>query len=121
MSRIIQSDQGKRELASLRNTIIELERAVGSAQGGIGEPDWGKYKKQLDRSIVEKFEQAYKSMKIPKYEDKEIENVAGRFKAIVDQAEKISAASKDRVAAIQKELAQIENEKKRLLTTTIDE
>lgn len=121
MSKIVQSDQGKRELASLRNTILELERAVGNAQAGTGEPDWSKYKKQLDGSIVEKFEQAYKTMKIPKYEDKEVQNVAARFQAIVDQAEKISAASKQRVAAIEKEMAQIAEEKKRLLTTTIDE
>lgn len=121
LSKIIQSDQGKRELASLRNTILDLERAVGSVQGGAGGPDWSKYATQLDGSIVEKFEQAYKSMKIPKYEDKEIQQVAGRFKAIMEQAQKISAASKGRVAEIEKELGQIENEKKRLLTTTIDE
>lgn len=118
---IVQSDAGKRELASLRNTMLELERAVGSAAASSTAPDWAKYKKQLDASVVDKFEKAYGSMKIPAYEDKEIQNVAARFKAIVDQAEKISTDSKARVAVIQKELAQISEEKKRLLTTTIDE
>jgi len=118
---IVQSDAGKRELASLRNTMLELERAVGSAASSSTAPDWAKYKKQLDASIVDKFEKAYGSMKIPAYEDKETQNVAARFKAIVEQAEKISSDSKARVAVIQKELAQISEEKKRLLTTTIDE
>jgi len=120
ISKIVQSDQGKRELASLRNTMLELERAVGAAtQSGLAEPDWAKYKKQLDADIVGAFEKAYKSMKIPEYEDKEIQNVAARFQAIVDQAEKISTESKARV--IKKELEQIDIEKRRLLTTTIDE
>ena len=121
ISKIVQSDQGKRELASLRNSMLELERAVGTAAASSAVPDWAKYKKQLDGSIVEKFEKAYSSMKIPAYEDKEVQNVAARFKAIVEQAEKLSADSKARVAVIQKELEQIEAEKKRLLTTTIDE
>jgi F-type H+-transporting ATPase subunit d len=122
ISKIVQSDQGKRELASLRNTMLELERAVGAAtQSGLAEPDWAKYKKQLDADIVGAFEKAYKSMKIPEYEDKEIQNVAARFQAIVDQAEKISTESKARVSVIKKELEQIDIEKRRLLTTTIDE
>ena len=37
---IVQSDAGKRELASLRNTMLELERAVGSAASSSTSPDW---------------------------------------------------------------------------------
>jgi hypothetical protein len=101
--------------------MLELERAVGSETASSVSPDWAKYKKQLDASIVDKFEKAYSSMKVPAYEEKEIQNVAARFKAIVEQAEKISTDSKARVAVIEKELAQIQTEKKRLWTTTIDE
>jgi len=121
ISNIVQSDNGKRELASLKNTMMELERAVGTASQTVAEPDWATYKSQLDASIVDKFEKAYKSMKIPEYEDKEIKNVAERFKAIVDQAEKISAESKKRVEAIMIELEQIDKQKKQLKTATIDE
>ncbi|KAI8107917.1 hypothetical protein M9435_002944 [Picochlorum sp. BPE23] len=121
ISNIVQSDNGKRELASLKNTMMELERAVGSVSQTMAEPDWATYKSQLDASIVDKFEKAYKSMKIPEYEDKEIKNVAERFKAIVDQAEKISAESKKRVEAIMIELEQIDTQKKQLKTATIDE
>ncbi len=115
------TDQGKRELASLRNSMLELERAVSSDAASSAAPDWTKYKKQLDASIVDKFEKAYSSTKVPVYEDKEVQNVAARFKAIVEQAQKISTDSKARVAVIEKELAQIQSEKKRLWTTTIDE
>ncbi len=115
------TDQGKRELASLRNSMLELERAVASETASSAAPDWAKYKKHLDASIVDKFEKAYGSMKVPAYEDKEVQNVAARFKAIVEQAQKISTDSKARVAVIEKELAQIQSEKKRLWTTTIDE
>lgn len=115
------TDQGKRELASLRNSMIELERAVGSDATSSAAPDWAKYKKQLDASILDKFEKAFNSTKVPAYEDKEVQNVAARFKAIVEQAQKISTDSKARVAVIEKELAQIQSEKKRLWTTTIDE
>ncbi len=115
------TDQGKRELASLRSSMLELERAVGSDTSSTAAPDWEKYKKQLDASIVDKFQKAYSSTKVPAYEDKEVQNVAARFKAIVEQAQKISTDSKARVAVIEKELAQIQSEKKRLWTTTIDE
>jgi len=60
-------------------------------------------------------------MKIPEYQDKEIENVKQRFDAIVQQAENISASSSDRVKAIAKELQEVEKEKEKLLTATVDE
>eukprot|EP00890_Picochlorum_soloecismus_P001549 jgi/Picsp_1/2395/NSC_05856-R1_atp synthase subunit d len=118
----VQSDEGKRELASLRNTLVELERTVVASTGQEGSvPDWAKWKQILDIKIVENFEKAYASMKIPEYQDKEIANVKQRFDAIIKQAENISAASLDRVKAIAKELQEVEKEKEKLLTATVDE
>lgn len=151
----VQSDEGKRELASLRNTLVELERTVVASTGQEGSvPDWAKWKQILDIKIVENFEKAYActkkgknscdvlafqvplldkakcsnhvarlfaAMKIPEYQDKEIANVKQRFDAIIKQAENISAASLDRVKAIAKELQEVEKEKEKLLTATVDE
>lgn len=63
----------------------------------------------------------FAAMKIPEYQDKEITNVKQRFDAIIKQAENISAASLDRVKAIEKELQEVEKEKEKLLTVTVDE
>jgi hypothetical protein len=59
ISATVQSDEGKRELASLRNTLVELERTVASAGQESAVPDWAKWKQVLDTKIVENFEKAY--------------------------------------------------------------
>jgi len=59
ISASVQSDEGKRELASLRNTLVELERTVASTGQEGSVPDWAKWKQILDAKIVENFEKAY--------------------------------------------------------------
>ena len=120
ISSVVQTDEGKRELANLRNTMVELERAAGSVDKGAT-PDWAKWKQQLDPKIVDGFQKVYASMKVPAYEDKELENVKQRFKVIVQQAEALSASSVKRAEEIKKELKELEKEQERLMTTTVDE
>ena len=61
------------------------------------------------------------AMKIPKYEDKDIATVHETFQAIKEEAAAISASSAQRVEAIKKELEELEKEKERLKTVTVDE
>ena len=59
ISSVVQSDEGKRELASLKNTLLELERTVSHVETEVPSPNWEGLKKQLDAKIVENFQKAY--------------------------------------------------------------
>ena len=61
ISALIHSDEGKRELASLRSTFFDIQsRLTGMAKDTPG-PDWASWKKDLDPKIVDGFKQAFDS------------------------------------------------------------
>ncbi|PSC76047.1 ATP synthase subunit mitochondrial [Micractinium conductrix] len=118
---LVTSDEGKRELASLRTTYADVAgklKGMAKPQPAINWEQWGK---DMDPKLVLQFKSAYESMKLPKYDGKDVEEAQAKFTALMSEAEALVGASQSRIAEIKGELAAIQKEKERLDTTTIDE
>lgn len=60
-------------------------------------------------------------MKLPSYEGNDAAEAAARFSELIKQAESLSATSVSRAKEIQAELDNIQKEKSRISTATIDD
>jgi len=61
ISNLIHSDEGKRELASLRSTFLDIQTRLTGMTKDTPAPSWAEWKKDLDPKIVDGFKQAFES------------------------------------------------------------
>ena len=58
---MVHSDEGKRELASLRSSFLDIQARLSGMAKDSQPPNWGEWKKELDPKIVDGFKAAYES------------------------------------------------------------
>lgn len=61
ISRLIHSDEGKRELGSLRSTYSDIQARLSSMAKDTPVPNWAEWSKELDPKIVDGFKKAFES------------------------------------------------------------
>ena len=61
ISGLIHSDDGKRELVSLRMTFLDIQSRLASMSKETAAPNWAEWSKELDPKIVNGFKQAFES------------------------------------------------------------
>lgn len=61
LGEMIHSDEGKRELASLRSTFFDVHSKLSSTAKEVPPPDWAQWSKELDPKIVDAFRKAFES------------------------------------------------------------
>jgi F-type H+-transporting ATPase subunit d len=117
------TDETKRELASLAKTMADIRDAVQRDASRSTEVDFAKFKRQLTNSpeIVEMFQKAYSTLKLPKYESSEIQDVQKAFKVLEEEAKKQAAESAKRIEELEKELVLLKEERESLERVTMDE
>lgn len=122
LSAKVPSDAGKRELAQLKKQIDDVRESFAKMNAQGAEPiDWAKYKAELpDPKIVDIFEKAVKSFKAPELKV-DIASREKEFAAFAADADKLVASSKARIEELEKELAKIRDELKKVTTVTIEE
>jgi len=78
--------------------------------------DFAKFKQQLTNSpeIVDLFQKAYTTLKLPKYESTEVEDVTKAFKVLEDEAKKQAAESAKRIEELEKELVLLRRKRGRV-------
>ncbi len=117
------TDETKRELASLAKTMADIRDVVQRDASRSTEVDFAKFKQQLTNSpeIVEMFQKAYSTLKLPKYESSEIQDVQKAFKVLEEEAKKQAAESAKRIEELEKELVLLKEERESLERVTMDE
>ena len=107
------TDETKRELASLAKTMADIRDVVQRDASRSTEVDFAKFKQQLTNSpeIVEMFQKAYSTLKLPKYESSEIQDVQKAFKVLEEEAKKQAAESAKRIEELEKELVLLKEER----------
>ena len=117
------TDETKRELASLAKTMADIRDVVQRDASRSTEVDFAKFKRQLTNSpeIVEMFQKAYSTLKLPKYESSEIQDVQKAFKVLEEEAKKQAAESAKRIEELEKELVLLKEERESLERVTMDE
>lgn len=118
---LVTSDEGKRELATLRSTYTDIAQKLAKMAADPEPINWAAWSKEIDPKLVQEFQQAYETMKLPKFEGNHVAEANAQFAALLKEAEALEAASRTRVVEIQKELASLQKEKERIATTTIDD
>lgn len=61
ISSLIHSDEGKRELSSLRSTFMDIQSKLTGMSKDTPAPNWAEWKKDLDPKIVDGFKSAFDS------------------------------------------------------------
>ena len=117
------TEETKRELASLAKTMADIKDAVQRDADRSTNVDFAKFKQQLTNSpeIVDLFQKAYTTLKLPKYESMEVEDVTKAFKVLEDEAKKQAAESAKRIEELEKELVLLKEERESLERVTMDE
>ena len=90
----------------MAKTMADIKDAVQRDADRSTNVDFAKFKQQLTNSpeIVDLFQKAYTTLKLPKYESTEVEDVTKAFKVMEDEAKKQAAESAKRIQELEKEL-----------------
>lgn len=116
------TDETRRELASLQKTMAEIKDSVSKDAERSTVVDFAKYRKQTNSpEIVDMFEKAYASLKLPKYQSGEIEEVTKAFKELELEAKKSAELSLKRIAELELEMKALHEERESLERVTMDE
>lgn len=122
ISKVVHTDEGKKELASLRKAYDEIMSFIRSDPGSVEPINWEMYQKgSADSSIVEMFKQAYTNLKIPKIDDSLLKEFESEFAALQKEAQKAKAEAEVRLKEIEGEIQGIDAAIARLSTATIEE
>ena len=121
LSKLIHSDEGKRELGALRNTFFDIKQRMESESKQLGPPDWAHWSKEIDPKLVDGFKKAFEGMKVPKYEGDNVAQASAKFAELIKEAEVLAASSAARVKEIHIELEKLQKAKERITTATIDD
>jgi len=122
ISKIVVSEEGKKELASLRKAYEEIMAFIRSDPGPVEPIDWDALSKNSGApSIVEMFKQAYTNINIPKIDDSMLKEFESEFAQLQKEAEKSKQEAELRLQEIDREIQNIDAAIARLHTTTIDE
>jgi hypothetical protein len=117
----IASEGGKRELAQLRTTYLDVQQKLDEMTKEPEPINWAQWKKEVDPQLVDAFQKAYDSMPLPEYQDSGLEAVQKTFDDLLVQAGELSAHSEKRMGEIQQEIKAIDAELDRVAKLTIDD
>lgn len=116
------SDQSKRELAQFQKAVADMRDAMARMAYKGPEPDFAAMKKETKiPEIVDEFEKAYKSVKAPDLPMTEADTLTKEFVAIEAKAKQHTEFAKKRMAEIEVELKEIEEQRAKIGTMTMDE
>lgn len=122
ISKIVVSEEGKKELASLRKAYEEIMTYIRSDPGPVEPIDWDELSKNSDApQIVRMFKEAYSKIEFPKLDDSMLKEFESEFAQLQKQAEKSKQEAELRLQEIDQEIQNIDAAIARLHTTTIDE
>ena len=121
---LVTTDEGKRELASLRSALAEGAEKLAAKAGGAGAkaPDFAAAAASVDPAVLSVLKTAYSGLKLPALDPAaSVKAVEEKFGPIVAAAKELDAASAARLAALEKERAALEADISKLRSSTIDE
>ncbi|KAL0418172.1 UNVERIFIED_CONTAM: ATP synthase subunit d, mitochondrial [Sesamum radiatum] len=83
--------------------------------------DWEYYRKGIGSRLVDMYKQAYDEVKIPKYVDNVTPQYKPKFDALLVELKEAEESSLKESERLEKEIAEVQELKKKLSTMTADE
>ncbi|KAL7085055.1 hypothetical protein ACP275_14G259100 [Erythranthe tilingii] len=124
MAKLMVSDEARKEFSTLRRAFDEVNTQLQTKFSQEPEPiDWEYYRKGIGSRLVDMYKQAYDEVKIPQYVDNVTPQYKPKFDALLQlvelkEAEQMSLKESER---LEKEIADVQELKKKLSTMTADE
>ena len=116
------SDASQRELLGLQKAVFDMREAVAREAYKGPEPDFAAMKKDTSMpEIVDEFEKAYKGVTKPDSQSPEIDALKQSFVGLEAEAKAHAQAAEKRIAELDLELKNVEEQRARLSTITMDE
>lgn len=118
---IVTSDEGKRELATLRSQFAEIKGKLTTPPTGPQEVNWDQFK-DVEPLVLDGFKKAMAGLKIPKLDVAEhVKKVDSEFEPLLKSASELEAFSQKRAKEIKEEIKHIDAEIEKLNTQTVNE
>ncbi|XP_076956480.1 ATP synthase subunit d, mitochondrial-like [Bidens hawaiensis] len=122
MAKMLVSDEARKEFSSLRRAFDEVNSTLQTKFSQEPEPiDWEYYRKGLGSRIVDSYKEYYDSVQIPKFVDKTIPEYKPKFDAQLVELKEAEQKSLKESERLEKEIADVQELKKKLSTMTADE
>ncbi|KAI3826107.1 hypothetical protein L1987_00150 [Smallanthus sonchifolius] len=122
MAKMIVTDEARKEFSSLRRAFEEVNSTLQTKFSQEPEPiDWEYYRKGLGSRIVDSYKELYESVEIPKFVEKTTEEYKPKFDELLVELKVAEQESLKESERLEKEIAEVQELKKKLSTMTADE
>ncbi|CAL9771744.1 unnamed protein product [Musa acuminata subsp. burmannicoides] len=122
MAKVLVSDEARKEFANLRRAFDEVNSQLQTKFSQEPEPiDWEYYRKGIGSRLVDMYKEAYESIEIPKYVDTVTPEYKPKFDALLVELKEAEKQSLKESARLEKEIAEVQEMKKKICTMTADE
>ncbi|CAL9180752.1 unnamed protein product [Musa hybrid cultivar] len=122
MAKVLVSDEARKEFANLRRAFDEVNSQLQTKFSQEPEPiDWEYYRKGIGSRLVDMYKEAYESIEIPKYVDTVTPEYKPKFDALLVELKEAEKQSLKESARLEKEIAEVQEMKKKISTMTADE
>ncbi|KAK4772648.1 hypothetical protein SAY86_014423 [Trapa natans] len=122
MAKLIVSDEARKEFSALRRAFDDVNSQLQTKFSQEPEPiDWEYYRKGIGSRIVDMYKEAYESVEIPKFVDTVTPQYKPRFDALLVELKEAEKKSLKESERIEKEIAEVQELKKKISTMTADE
>ncbi|GMY10657.1 ATP synthase subunit d, mitochondrial [Fagus crenata] len=122
MAKLIVSDEARKEFSTLRRAFDEVNSTLQTKFSQEPEPiDWEYYRKGIGAPLVNMYKEAYDSIEIPKYVDTVTPQYKPKFDALLVELKEAEEKSLKESERIQKEIAEVQEMKKKISTMTANE
>ncbi|CAI9105207.1 OLC1v1004081C2 [Oldenlandia corymbosa var. corymbosa] len=122
MAKLIVSDEARKEFANLRRAFTEVNSQLETKFSQEPEPiDWEYYRKGIGTKLVDMYKEAYESVEIPKYVDTVTPKYKPKFDELLVELKEAEQQSLKESERLEKEIADVQELKKKLSTMTADE
>ncbi|KAL1817134.1 hypothetical protein DCAR_0521551 [Daucus carota subsp. sativus] len=122
MAKMLVSDEARKEFFSLRRAFDEVNTTLQTKFSQEPEPvDWEYYRKGIGSRLVDMYKEAYDSVEIPKYVDEVTPEYRPKFDKLLVELKEAEQQSLKESERLEKEIADVQELKKKLSTMTADE
>ncbi|KAM7276042.1 hypothetical protein ACFE04_017908 [Oxalis oulophora] len=122
MAKLLVTDEARREFANLRRAFNDVNSQLETKFSQEPEPiDWEYYRKGIGSRLVDMYKQAYESVQIPKFVDKVTPEYKPKFDQLLVELKEAEENSLKESERLEKEIAEVQDLKKKLSTMTADE
>ncbi|KAK6929227.1 ATP synthase, F0 complex, subunit D, mitochondrial [Dillenia turbinata] len=122
MAKLLVSDEARKEFSSLRRAFDEVNSQLQTKFSMEPEPiNWDYYRNGIGSKLVDMYKEAYDGIEIPKYVDTVTPQYKPKFDALLVELKEAEEKSLKESERLEKEIADVQELKKKLSTMTADE